>query len=166
MSGAATAATLDRVDPQAAPEVEVPGSEAAPSATRRARAIKTAGLWLAPVMIALLALLFFLYYRGLEADGNSTVISALNWNDKLLPQTIRIVYIAFWSTVIVILVAVPLGILLTRPAVRKISPFVLAVANSGQALPAKIIDRRSFHHPSDPPSQAKGLSTSPGCSTR
>ncbi|WP_445256220.1 ABC transporter permease [Nocardioides aurantiacus] len=134
MSGAA--ATLDRVDPQAAPEVEVPGSEAAPSATRRARAIKTAGLWLAPVMIALLALLFFLYYRGLEADGNSTVISALNWNDKLLPQTIRIVYIAFWSTVIVILVAVPLGILLTRPAVRKISPFVLAVANSGQALPA------------------------------
>ena len=53
-----------------------------------------------------------------------------------MPQTIRIIYIAFWSTVIVILVAVPLGIVLTRPALRRISPFVLAVANSGQALPA------------------------------
>ena len=53
-----------------------------------------------------------------------------------MPQTIRIIYIAFWSTVIVILVAVPLGIMLTRPALRRISPFILAVANSGQALPA------------------------------
>ena len=111
-------------------------AETAPTATRRARAIKTAGLWLAPVMIALLSLLFYLYYRNLEETANSTVISALDWSTKLLPQTIRIIYIAFWSTVIVILVAVPLGIMLTRPALRRISPFVLAVANSGQALPA------------------------------
>jgi osmoprotectant transport system permease protein len=112
------------------------GEETAPTATRRARAIKTAGLWLAPVMIALLSLLFYLYYRNLEETANSTVISALDWSTKLVPQTIRIIYIAFWSTVIVILVAVPLGIALTRPALRRISPFILAVANSGQALPA------------------------------
>ena len=43
-------------------------------------------------------------------DANSTVVSALDWANKLVPQTIRIIYIAFWSTVIVILVAVPLGI--------------------------------------------------------
>lgn len=138
MSDAAYGPAMNRVDtqPEAVPEPDATATSSAPPATRRARAVRTAGLWLAPVMIALLALLFFLYYRGLEADGNSTVISALNWSDKLLPQTIRIVYIAFWSTVIVILVAVPLGILLTRPSVRRISPFVLAVANSGQALPA------------------------------
>ena len=112
------------------------GSETAPKATRRARAIKTAGLWLAPVMIALLSLLFFLYYRNLEETANSTVISALDWSNKLVPQTIRIIYIAFWSTVIVILLAVPLGIALTRPSLRRISPFILGVANSGQALPA------------------------------
>ena len=87
-------------------------------------------------MIALLSLLFFLYYRNLEETANSTVISALDWSTKLVPQTIRIIYIAFWSTVIVILVAVPLGIMLTRPALRRISPFILGVANSGQALPA------------------------------
>lgn len=118
---------------------EVPaqvGEETAPSATRRARAVRTAGLWLAPAFIALLSLLLFFYYRSLDGTANSTVLSALAWSTKLQPQTIRIIYIAFWSTVIVILVAVPLGILLTRPALRRISPFILGVANSGQALPA------------------------------
>lgn len=119
---------------------EVPPSEAgaaaAPTATRRARTIKQAGLFVAPVAIALLGLLFYLYYQNLRDTGNSTVISALDWSTKLWPQTVRIIDIAFWSTVIVILVAVPLGILLTRPALRKFSPVMLGIANSGQALPA------------------------------
>ena len=135
VSSGSTMARLKTDDILDVPPAEV-GSETAPKATRRARAIKTAGLWLAPVMIALLSLLFFLYYRNLEETANSTVISALDWGNKLVPQTIRIIYIAFWSTVIVILVAVPLGIALTRPSLRRISPFILAVANSGQALPA------------------------------
>lgn len=105
-------------------------------ATKRASTVKKAGLFLAPVMIALLAVLFYVYYQNLFETANSTVLSALDWDTKLWPQTIRIIYIAFWSTVIVILVAVPLGIGLTRPALRRISPFVLGVANSGQALPA------------------------------
>ena len=128
--------TMNLSGPDDITDIPAEVGEAAPTATRRARAIKTAGIWLAPVMIALLALLFYLYYRNLEETANSTVISALDWSDKLVPQTTRIIYIAFWSTVIVILVAVPLGIVLTRPALRRISPYVLAVANSGQALPA------------------------------
>ena len=108
----------------------------APTSTRRARAIKKAGLFLAPVMISLLAVLLYFYIQGLQGSANSTVLSALDWSTKLQPQTIRIIYIAFWSTVIVIAVAVPLGIMLTRPSMRKVSPFILGVANSGQALPA------------------------------
>ena len=108
----------------------------APTSTRRARAIKKAGLFLAPVMIALLAVLLYVYIQSFQSTANSTVLSALDWSTKLQPQTIRIIYIAFWSTVIVIAVAVPLGIMLTRPAMRKVSPFILGVANSGQALPA------------------------------
>ncbi|WP_432477550.1 ABC transporter permease [Nocardioides sp. GXQ0305] len=109
---------------------------AAPAATRRARAIKAAGLWLAPVVIAVLGLLLYLYYGNVMDEANSTVKSALAWDTKLWPQTVRIIYIAFWSTLIVILVAVPLGIGLTRPALRRISPAILTIANSGQALPA------------------------------
>lgn len=112
------------------------GTAAAPPAARTARAIRTAGLWLAPAVIALLSLLLYLYYRNLQETANSTVISALDWTTKLWPQTVRIIDIAFWSTVIVIAVAVPLGILLTRPAFRRLSPLILGIANSGQALPA------------------------------
>jgi osmoprotectant transport system permease protein len=137
MTDASYSTAMNRVAPDDISDVPaVVGAEAAPTATRRARAIKTAGIWLAPAMIALLALLFYLYYQNLEETANSTVISALDWSDKLVPQTKRIIYIAFWSTLIVIAVAVPLGIVLTRPALRRISPYVLAVANSGQALPA------------------------------
>jgi osmoprotectant transport system permease protein len=40
------------------------------------------------------------------------------------------------STVFVILIAIPLGILLTRPAARAIVPPVIALANIGQAVPS------------------------------
>jgi len=40
------------------------------------------------------------------------------------------------STVVVIAIAVPLGILLTRPALRRLSNPVLALANIGQAVPS------------------------------
>jgi osmoprotectant transport system permease protein len=128
--------TMNLSGPEDITDIPAAVGEVAPTATRRARAIKAAGIWLAPAMIAFLALLFYLYYQNLEETANSTVISALDWSTKLVPQTQRIIYIAFWSTLIVILVAVPLGIVLTRPALRRISPYVLAVANSGQALPA------------------------------
>ena len=113
-----------------------PAAAGAPRMTRQARLVQSAGLWVAPLVIVVLSLLLVFYYQGLQASGSSAVVSALEWRDKLLPQTIRIVYIAFWSTLVVILVAVPLGIMLTRPALRRIAPFILGVANSGQALPA------------------------------
>lgn len=40
------------------------------------------------------------------------------------------------STVLVILIAVPLGIVLTRPVARRFTPVALAVANMGQAIPS------------------------------
>jgi osmoprotectant transport system permease protein len=54
----------------------------------------------------------------------------------LWPQTVEQIEIAAYSTLLVILIAVPLGIMLTRPALRRIGPPVLTVANAGQALPA------------------------------
>lgn len=95
------------------------------------------GLWLAPVGIAVLAGVLALYYNSLDLnpDENFQVASALEWS-KLTTQTGELIRIAALSTLVVILVAVPLGILLTRPSVRRFSPAVLTVANVGQALPA------------------------------
>lgn len=96
------------------------------------------GLALAPLGILALVSALWLYYRslGLDSGENFQQASALDWTVKLWPQTVEQVTIAFWSTVIVVLIAVPVGILLTRPALRRYGPTVLSIANAGQALPA------------------------------
>lgn len=44
--------------------------------------------------------------------------------------------ITLWATLIVLVIAIPLGVLLTRPGIRRAAPAVRAVANIGQAAPA------------------------------
>lgn len=96
------------------------------------------GLWLAPVGIFAITLALYLYYQSLHLGTSTNIqeVSALRWATKLWPQTLQHLKIAFWSTVLVIAIAVPLGIILTRPAFRRVGPYIVAVANSGQALPA------------------------------
>ncbi|SSC23040.1 Hypothetical protein KLENKIAIHU_1638, partial [Klenkia terrae] len=52
-----------------------------------------------------------------------------------------------------------------RPSHSSVSSQTADSLPSGHFEPAKIIDSRSFHQPSDPPNQANGLVTSSGCST-
>ena len=112
-------------------DLAVAGTEVTRS---RARAL---GLWMAPVGITALAVALYLYYQSLDlANANIQVASPLDWSTKLWPQTQEHVWIAVWSTVLVLLIAIPLGIALTRPALRRAAPYVLTVANTGQALPA------------------------------
>jgi osmoprotectant transport system permease protein len=95
------------------------------------------GIWVAPFAILGLVGLLLFYYNSLDLP-NAPIqqSSALDWSTKLWPQTVEHLTIAFAATALVIVVAVPLGILLTRPSMRKVAPYVLTVANSGQALPA------------------------------
>lgn len=96
------------------------------------------GLWLAPAGIIGLAAVLYLYYRslGLDASVNIQQASALEWSTKLWPQTVQHLKIAFLSTFFVVVIAIPLGIVLTRPAFRRVGPYLVTIANSGQALPA------------------------------
>lgn len=91
------------------------------------------GLVAAPFAIAGLA--FFIYWTVANRELSSVEERNLNW-DTVRPLIYDHLYLTFWSTVLVIAVAVPLGILLTRPSFRFLSGPVLAVATSGQALPA------------------------------
>ena len=137
MSGLAGAIAPERAaDPDQEPAL---GPDSGPSARqqRRAALLKRAGLFTAPVLIAVLAGILWLYYQSLDlANANRQQRSALDWSTKLWPQTLEIINIAFISTALVIMIAVPLGILLTRPWARRIAPPILAIANAGQALPA------------------------------
>ena len=95
-------------------------------------------LKLAPLGILALAALLFWYYQslGLDPSKNIQQASALDWSTKLYPQLKQHLWIAFWSTVLVVVIAIPLGIALTRPPLRRYGPAIVTVANSGQALPA------------------------------
>lgn len=90
-------------------------------------------LYVTPVFFAILA----------AAAGAVWVYSDFDFqtNDilepsKLVSQTWEHITLTFWSTLIVLLIAIPLGILLTRPRLRKFSGPILGVANGGQAIPA------------------------------
>ncbi|CAN5752200.1 ABC transporter permease [soil metagenome] len=127
----------------AAPSIEgVPdgseGPEAAKagagSAAERGRGPFPWGLVAAPFVLATLAVLLRFYVVGYDKDFIET--SALAWDSNLLPQIRQHLALTGWSTLWVLLIAIPLGVVLTRPSFRKVSGAFLTVANSGQALPA------------------------------
>lgn len=104
--------------------------EAAPRAT----ALRAAPRYLAlPVFLAFILLLLYLYINGQQLDSiEQRSIS----RDVITQRTIEHVSLTAVSTAAVILIAVPLGILLTRPGLRRTTPFFLALANIGQATPS------------------------------
>jgi osmoprotectant transport system permease protein len=124
------------IEAEEEPEL-APGTGPSARERRMAGLVKTAGLFTAPILIAALAGVLWLYYQSLDlANANRQQRSALDWSTKLWPQTLDVINIAFLSTALVIVIAVPLGIILTRPWARGIAPPILAIANAGQALPA------------------------------
>ncbi len=46
------------------------------------------------------------------------------------------VNLTFWSTLLVVAIAIPLGVFITRPAFKRFAPPILAFGNAGQAAPA------------------------------
>jgi osmoprotectant transport system permease protein len=69
------------------------------------------------------------------ADIDSTTARILSW-DNLRPNIIDHLVMTFWSTVLVVLIAIPLGIFITRPRFKGFAGPILTFANSGQAIPA------------------------------
>lgn len=110
-------------------ELTAPSVGMAP--VRRER--RTIGSYLfMPVLLALALLALYLYVQSKELDSiESRVLTA----SKITTALWEHVQLAFVSTVFVILIAVPLGVFLTRPFTRSVRPILLTIANIGQALP-------------------------------
>ena len=92
------------------------------------------GLVAAPFFFIAIALA--LRWNVSRTDLNFSETSALDWNENVFPQIRQHLALTMWSTLWVLIIAVPLGVALTRPALRKVSGAFLTVASSGQALPA------------------------------
>ena len=99
------------------------------------RLIKSnAGLLVTPLIVIAGSTALYLYVQG--ADKIFQDERALDWDRNLRPQLEQHLSLTLWSTVFTILLAVPLGIFLTRPRFKNAGAPVLAVATSGQAIPA------------------------------
>lgn len=115
------------VEPSTAPPAPVTTREEG----MRARGLL--GLLFTPALLALilLALYFYVHQRPLDS------IEQRSLNRSLLTESIlQHIRLTAVSTALVILIAVPLGIALTRPSLRRATPFVLAIVNVGQAVPS------------------------------
>jgi osmoprotectant transport system permease protein len=114
---------------------------AAPGDTTAAEAVQTpaaprrrswAGYLTMPIVLALACLAMFLYVQNRELD--SIEARSLNAGTILTAVQAHVVLTAV-STVVTLVIAVPLGVLHTRPFTRVIRPYVIAVLTILQAVP-------------------------------
>lgn len=86
-----------------------------------------------PVVVTIALVWVYRYTSGLDLGSiearyiNSEYIQARIWQH---------LYLSGWATLWVVAIAVPLGILLTRPFARRFTPPFIALANTGQAIPS------------------------------
>lgn len=117
-----------------------PGALASPVVESRSRGEALAEglrqrieLIVTPVFLVFLASTVAVVWIYTDLDSTSERILA--WSG-LSDNIVQHINLTFWSTVMVILIAVPLGVLVTRPRFKKLANPILGLANTGQAMPA------------------------------
>jgi osmoprotectant transport system permease protein len=90
-------------------------------------------LTLLPTVLIVVLLSTWLWFRQAELDAISENALSNGQVWQALWQHIELTVI---STALVLVIAIPLGVLLTRPAFRRATPVVMTIANAGQATPA------------------------------
>ena len=86
-----------------------------------------------PAFLIAVLLATWLWFAQADLDSISENALSNGQVSKALWQHVKLTVI---STFFVLIIAIPLGILLTRGAIRKATPVAMAVANMGQATPA------------------------------
>ncbi|MFE0046543.1 ABC transporter permease [Streptomyces albireticuli] len=122
-------------DPGEAVEPEPPEEPGASAErlTGPGRRITWQRLVVLPAIVAAVLLATWLWFRGAQLDSIAEN-SLANGNVWLrLRQHISLTVV---STFFVLIIAIPLGVLLTRRRLRPAAPLVMALANIGQATPA------------------------------
>ncbi|MYR06374.1 ABC transporter permease subunit [Gordonia sp. SID5947] len=90
-------------------------------------------VWFEPLIIVVLLVGYIVWYQS--TTFTETEQAALSWS-TLQTTILDHIKLTLVSTVIVVVIAIPLGILLTRPSMRWLNPIAVNIANVGQAAPA------------------------------
>lgn len=119
--------------PDAGPPVDPVALAAGATDVLRSRRYGLLAIVGLPIALAAVCLLLFLW---VSTKGLDSIEARILTADALTLAFSRHLALAFTSTILVIVIAVPLGVLLTRPAARALMPPVIALANMGQAVPS------------------------------
>ncbi|MFI8944974.1 ABC transporter permease [Streptomyces sp. NPDC053750] len=106
---------------------------APPSPAATGRRVTWQKLTVLPAVLVVVLLATWLWFEQAELDALSQNALSDGQVTKALWQHIQLTVI---STFFVLIIAIPLGILLTRRTFRKATPVAMAFANMGQATPA------------------------------
>ncbi|MEV0555370.1 MULTISPECIES: ABC transporter permease [unclassified Streptomyces] len=117
----------------AGPDPGFEETKAPPPGKSRASRVTWQKLTLLPAVLTVVLLTTWLWFRQADLDplSENALSGGQVW--KALRQSIELTVI---STFFVLIIAIPLGILLTRRAFRQATPVAMSVANMGQATPA------------------------------
>ncbi|WP_248961146.1 ABC transporter permease [Sphaerisporangium perillae] len=110
--------------------ISSPGATAAEPGGRRRPALRYLGT---PLALAAVLLVLYLWVSGQTLD--SIEQRTMNW-EYIHTRVLEHLQLTAVATLLVVIIAIPAGILLSRPGARLLSPVVLGLANLGQATPA------------------------------
>lgn len=102
-------------------------------AGQQSRRRSLGGYLFMPVFLAAVLLALFLWVNSQELGFAERLRVNL---DYILPRTQEHIWLTVVSTALVLAIAIPMGILLTRPFARRITPVAIAVFNVGQGVPS------------------------------
>ncbi|GAA4666289.1 ABC transporter permease [Gordonia humi] len=90
-------------------------------------------VWLEPLIIVILGAGFLIWHAATDFTANES--AQLN-SSVLIDTVIAHVKLTAVAAIIVLAIAIPLGILLTRPSMKRLTPIAVGLGNIGQAAPA------------------------------
>ncbi len=103
------------------------------AATKRAKRGKLVRYLAMPGFLLLLNIATFLWLSGQDLDSiERRTLTA----DNLIGKAQEHVWLTLLSTTFVLLLAIPFGILATRPRYRRFAPGIIGLGNAGQAIPS------------------------------
>ncbi len=112
---------------------EEPGASVDELPRRRTALPQWARYLVTPLVVAVGFLTLYLAMRARDLGGVERRVLTYS---VIRQRTIEHIDISFWATVVVLSLAIPVGIALTRPWARRITPFMVGLANIGQGVPA------------------------------
>ncbi|MBR7190912.1 ABC transporter permease subunit [Gordonia sp. JH63] len=110
-----------------------PAPESVPSGFRRRLSRIPIDVWFEPLVIVVVGVGFAIWYAN--TTFTTTESASMSWA-ALRATILDHIQLTLVATVIVVVIAIPLGIALTRPSLRWLNPIAVNIANIGQAAPA------------------------------